>query len=209
MKMSARFSTPLLFGVAFTWIGISLFGWCTLFRHTFRPSITAEIAARSLCAQGLAQPSEAFQIVIFAHPFCPCTQATLDKLDESLTRFPAKTSIRVIFVIEGLERSSVEESSSIAFARRLPKVEVQFDDTGEAVLHWGARVSGEVFAFNRSGHCVFHGGLTSGRGHKGDSLGQKELERRAAGGCDEQYAGPVFGCALPSRTLLTDRGQEL
>jgi hypothetical protein len=139
-----------------------------------------------------------FHIVVFAHPCCPCTRATLQKLDESLTRIPRATSVSVVFVTAGLNAVEALSSPSVAYARRLPGVDVRFDETGEEARRFRATTSGEVFAFDRQGRCLFHGGVTTGRGHLGDSAGQRELERLASGVARETCIAPVFGCALPA-----------
>lgn len=179
------------------WIGSALWGWSALLEHTYRPAETADAVTDWPDAAWPTAPSASFQIVVFAHPFCPCTRATLQKLDESLTRLPDETRISVIFVTAGLKPAEVAGSSTVEFARRLPGVEVRFDETGDWAERFHARVSGEVFAFDRQGRRRFHGGVTTGRGHLGDAAGQELLERLALGVTEESSTAPVFGCALP------------
>jgi hypothetical protein len=175
------------------WLGAVLVSWNALLRHTYQTS--AEVNQSE--TRKSVSSSEKYRVIVFAHPFCPCTRATLNKLDESLTRFPAGVSIRVIFSTFGLPVSAVSSSAIVAQARRLKGVEVESDNSGTKASEFNAKVSGEVFAFNRQGSCVFHGGLTSGRGHQGESIGQRELELRVCENVNEPYIGPVFGCTLP------------
>lgn len=202
MKRSS-FHFLLRCGFIVAWIGVALFGWTELYRHTYEPSQnvlpTDDVVLQLDSDVELSKGR--FQIVVFAHPLCPCTHAALDMLNESLTRLPQDTAIRVVFVIKGLPGSAAADSKTVRFAKQLPGVEVQFDETGVAAAKYGARVSGEVFAFDKTGTCVFHGGLTSGRGHRGESTGQRELECRAAGNANNRYDGPVFGCRLPVTEL--------
>jgi hypothetical protein len=181
--------------------------WSYLLEHTYRPMPTAAGVTSwpdETCVLKSADSEVAagkFRIVVFAHPFCPCTRATLHKFDESLTRLPGNSAVSVVFVTAGLQMADVTGSDNVAYARRLPGVEVRFDHTGDESRRFGASVSGEVFAFNCRGCRVFHGGVTSGRGHEDASVGQQQLERLAGGFAEEAYTGPVFGCALPAGGL--------
>lgn len=178
------------------WIGAAILGWASLFQHTYQPATTAADPVTQWPDASLPASSDRYQIVIFAHPCCPCTRATLNKFDESLTRLPSNTSIQVIFTTVGLIPSAVAESPTVAFARQLKGVDVQFDETGDIARRFHATVSGEVFAFDRQGRRLFHGGVTAGRGHQGDSVGQQQLERLVCGESREAYSAPVFGCTL-------------
>src|SRR5262245_36753101 len=142
-----------IFGVA--WCCLAVLGWSVLLGHTYRPATSSggvtswpegDTYGASPCAA-----KGAFRIVVFAHPGCPCTRATLHKVDESLTRLPRTACVSVIFVTPGLKRTDICGSDTLAFARRLPGVEVRLDDTGAEARRFGATVSGEVFAFDGRG----------------------------------------------------------
>jgi len=203
-KRAWHFGARFWCGLGVVWCGLAILVWSFLLKHTYRPMPTAAGVTSWPDETGVLKSNDTqdavgrFRIVVFVHPLCPCTRATLHKFDESLTRLPGDTAVSVVFVIAGLKMSDVIDSDNVAFARRLPGVEVRFDATGDESRRFGASVSGEVFAFNRQGCRVFHGGVTSGRGHEDASVGQRHLERLAAGFADEAYTGPVFGCALPA-----------
>jgi hypothetical protein len=179
-------------------------GWMWLLEHAFRPTATRDFVAQWPCGARPVPAEADTRIIVFAHPYCPCTRATLDQLDQSLTRFPHNTFVRVVFTTAGLHGRDIAESGLVAFARRMPRVDVYLDETAEETLRFQARVSGEVLAFDRSGNCQFHGGLTSGRGHRGESTGQRQLERVAVGDSTAPFIGPVYCCVLPSGTVRTD-----
>ena len=94
--------------------------------------------------------------------------------------------------------SSTEASSTVHHARSLPHVKVRFDTTGEQAKHFGATVSGEVFALDPAGRLLFHGGLTPARGHQGDAAGQSALEQLSRGSVPAVTTAPIFGCRLPT-----------
>ena len=176
------------------WTCAFVFAWATLFDHAYTPAKTPHGTAPTLSIE----PSDSYRIVIFAHPFCPCTRATLNELDESLARLPRNTSVNVIFVSVGLN-ADASESSLVRLAREIRGVTVNFDETGHEAHRFGATVSGEAFAFNPAGQIVYHGGLTPGRGHQGDAMGQERLEQIIRGNSHELCIAPVYGCTLPRK----------
>ena len=180
--------------VSAVWLCVLFLLWGILLRHAFQPS---KVPAWPVMTTSLPA-SKTFRIVLFAHPCCPCTRATLEELNESLTRLPKDTSVSIVFVTAGLAESDVAGSPNVALARQLSGVQVRFDCTGEEARRLNATVSGEVFAFDRAGRLVFQGGLTPGRGHQGESAGQKRLEQLASGLAHEPCTAPVFGCHLPT-----------
>lgn len=190
------------------WIAIALFGWNSLLRHTYQPAGVEEGATNWPDADR-NPTSAAYTVVVFAHPLCPCTRATLNKLHESITRFPDDRRIEVIFATAGLDSADVADSFNVRTARRLEGVEVRFDETGEIVRRFGATVSGEVFAFDREGRRVFHGGITTGRGHEGDSTSQREFERRICGRASDAFSAPVYGCLLPLNPVVRESADPL
>jgi len=135
-------------------------------------------------------------MVLFAHPYCPCTKATLNELEESLARLPSDASVSVVFVTCRLSAPEVTDSDNVVLARGLSGITVRFDEDGHEAQSLGATVSGELFAFDASGCLVYHGGLTPARGHQGDAVGQAQLELIAHGKLAKCCAAPIFGCPL-------------
>lgn len=182
------------------WFGAAILGWSAMLQHTYQPQPTEKPASQWPKTK-LAVKTDGVRIVVFAHPFCPCTQATLNSLDESLSRLPSHTSLHIVFCTAGFDDQQVALSQTMAFARRIPQVDVYCDEDGEETRLFGAKVSGEVFAFDFHGRRVFHGGVTVGRGHRGESAGQKMLERLVLGQSVSVGSTRVFGCALPQQPI--------
>lgn len=172
----------------------------TLFAHAFVPS-DIRSGPRRWPAGGLSRSPERGHVVMFAHPGCPCTQASLTNLAELAEHWPGGFELTVIFVTHGLDSNAVPQSPGVRTARQMHATRVYFDDGREA-QRFGARVSGEVFAFDARGQTVFHGGLTAARGHVGDSDGLRQLERALTGSPGSVIEAPVFGCRLPRNDSL-------
>jgi hypothetical protein len=188
-----------LFAVAgLVWCASLATAWNQLYSHAYRPAKTDRVVDLWPQDTILGASSQRFRIVIFVHPLCPCTQATLEELDESLTRIPADVAVDAVAVTTGLSADEVESSRTVESLQRMPRVTLHLDASGREQRAFGAVVSGETFAFDREGRLAFHGGLTPARGHQGDSAGQKLLEELACGRRHAPCEAPVFGCRLPS-----------
>ena len=181
-------------GSGAVWLGVSLLVFGFLYRHTYQPSKIPTLPV----GDEAIETSSHFRIKLFAHPYCPCTRASLEQFGESLTRFPEDVQAEIIFVTAGLAESEIASSPLVSQARELHGAQVRLDATGEEANRWGATVSGEVLAFDARGHLVFRGGITPGRGHQGASTGQAELENIVNGRSPGPCATPVFGCHLPT-----------
>jgi hypothetical protein len=182
-------------GAALVWCALFAAAWQRLYSYAYRPEATG-LSVTSWPQDATCAPSSGFRLVVFIHPLCPCTQATLQELDESLARMPEGVVV-VVPVTAGLSESDVAASRLLAAVRNMPRVRLHVDPAGEERRRFGARVSGEVFAFDDRGRRMFHGGLTPGRGHQGDAPGQRQLEELARGARHEACESPMFGCLLP------------
>jgi hypothetical protein len=179
--------------VAALWAGGLVAAWGAMLDHAYQPAKTATAAPPPVSVA----PAPNYRVMLFAHPLCPCTRATLHELNETITRIAPQTRVQVVFVTAGLDPKSMERSALETLARELPNVDVQFDNTGDVARTYGATVSGEVIAFNPAGDLIFQGGITPARGHQGDALGQQQLEQLVMGKSNDFCAAPVYGCRLP------------
>lgn len=193
----------LVSGVAVAWCLAWGGSWYALSEHTYEGrQASASLAVWPANSQW-DRADGAYQLILFAHPFCPCTRASLSELAESLTRLPKSTAIRIVFATAGLPQSEVQDSDLVSMARRLPGAEVRFDEQSAEAMHFGATLSGETLVFDPHGRLIFHGGLTPGRGHQGDTAAQRQMERLVNGQTGPVCRCSVFGCRLsrPSESV--------
>ncbi len=135
-------------------------------------------------------------LVLFAHPHCPCTRASLEELDRILTRGLRPVRARVLFVRPGDFRPGWEQTALWRRAESIPGVEALADPDGAEARHFGARTSGHVLLFGADGRLLFSGGITGSRGHEGDNPGASAVRALLAGDSAARTTAPVFGCAL-------------
>lgn len=195
---SCGWRCALAVGLTVVWLGVSGYYWNLLFAHTYRSAAVG--AAVSTWPNDTPLPREAadLQVVLFAHPLCPCTRATLAELGEALARLPTKPAVSAVFVTAGLSPAAVAKSDTLASARRIPSVHIEIDGSGGLARQFGATISGEVLVFDRQGTRLYRGGLTAGRGHRGGSAALTLFEQILSGSAYQAVETPVFGCRLPA-----------
>lgn len=132
-------------------------------------------------------------IVVFAHPRCPCTHATVSELARALAVAPAARVEVRLFVPEGGE-AMWARTALWSRAEALHDTRVDVDIAGREAARFDARTSGLVLAYAPDGRQLFSGGITAGRGHEGDNAGRDALVAALHG--DRANRAAVYGCAL-------------
>ncbi len=140
--------------------------------------------------------SERPTLVMFLHPRCPCSAASIAQLDRVLSRYPGRFRTWVLIVKPAGVPKAWEEGANAEAARRLPDSTLLLDPAGELARQFGAQYSGTVQAFDHQGNRRFAGGITASRGHEGESLGSLALQDIGAGKVPGAESMPVFGCSL-------------
>lgn len=129
-------------------------------------------------------------LVMFAHPECPCTAASLAELTEIIAALAAPPRVIVAFTGDRDPTTSTNWQA----AGRIPGALRVHDAGGEARL-FGARTSGHVAVYDAGGTRRFTGGVTGSRGHVGDNIGRHAVLAALRGQPGETHH-LVFGCSL-------------
>jgi hypothetical protein len=137
-------------------------------------------------------------VLVFLHPLCPCSRATLHELDRVLSLlFPAAPhpDIHLLFV-RSAQTPEWNGGDLWRDATGVRGAVSQWDEGGREAARFRALTSGAVLLYGAHGNLLFQGGITGARGHEGDNLGASHLLAALETG---RRAGPlsqVFGCAL-------------
>jgi hypothetical protein len=145
----------------------------------------------------LIQPSrDRFTVVMFLHPHCPCSSASVSQLERLIARCGTAIDARAVLTVPPDAPIGWNETSLADRLKSIPHVKAETDFRGEEARRFGALTSGHVVAFDIRGRMVFSGGITGARGHEGDNAAMDALTKLIRG----QAAGPVraevFGCEL-------------
>lgn len=135
-------------------------------------------------------------LVMFAHPRCPCTRASLRELAIILAARPSFGRVYIAFQRPEDADAGWSDSMIVRQAAALSGVEVVWDVGGVAAASFGAKTSGHVLVYDEHGELSFSGGVTGLRGHDGWNLGRASVAALGDGSAPIVDRTAVFGCPL-------------
>jgi hypothetical protein len=135
-------------------------------------------------------------LVMFAHPRCPCTRASLGELAVLLAQCPGQIDAHVVFIRPTDTSANWEKTDLWRIASSIPGVTVCADNAGIEARRFGSETSGQTLLYDRSRALRFEGGITLSRGHAGDNPGRSALQELLREGHSDLAKTPVFGCSL-------------
>jgi hypothetical protein len=135
-------------------------------------------------------------LVVFAHPRCPCTRASLSELDRLLSNCQGQLTAQVWFIKPPGTSAEWTKTDLWRQATAIPGVTVHSDDDGVETRRFHAETSGYIVLYDPRGNLLFQGGITDSRGHEGDNEGRTALESLVQGKLFKQVRTPVYGCSL-------------
>jgi hypothetical protein len=142
-------------------------------------------------------------LLVFMHPRCPCSRASLGELNRLLTRCEGEVSTHVFFIQPKDSTADWTETALQKSAEAIPGVNVQLDPEGEEARRFGAESSGYVALYNSKGQLLFSGGITAARGHAGDNAGENTIVALLNGENTRLKQTPVFGCCLRNQCAIS------
>jgi hypothetical protein len=134
-------------------------------------------------------------LVIFIHPRCPCSSATLRELERLISECDSQLRTSVVFVEPPGTTDDWAATDLYRSALAITGVRVVLDRGAFETTRFGARTSGEALLYDAHGRLLFQGGITPARGHEGDSDGRAAIAEWV-GGRGTIRSSPVFGCSL-------------
>jgi hypothetical protein len=169
-------------------------GLSTLWSYEHVPGPSADAPARWPQSSRLPRPDGRPVLILALHPQCPCSRATVAELARLVAHTAAPFDIEALVVASPGFDEALIHSTLWKEAAAIPGVHVVRDTGGEA-HGFGARVSGQVLAYDGAGRLQFNGGITGSRGHEGDNPGRAAVEAMLAGR-RHPVSSYVFGCLL-------------
>lgn len=157
----------------------------------------------------LNRPKNKPVLLVFAHPRCSCSAATVGELDRLMLFLKDKVDVKVLFIQPEEKSPSWVQGSLWEKARAIPGVEVLADPNGKEIDLFAAKTSGQTLLYDTDGSLIFSGGITAARGHMGDSRGRAFIISWLDGKEKSNLITPVFGCALKKGALFQDSSERL
>ena len=183
-------------GLLAAWGVVVAIGMLLMGAYTARPGDPGSAPVRWPAGTGLRLDGRRPTLLIFLHPRCPCSRGSLAELATVLDRSGGRVSASAVLWRPRRDRESWVPSDLEAELTNQPGLTVAIDRGGEEARRFGVATSGHVLLYDARGERIFSGGITPGRGERGDNLGRAELLGRIAGTVEEGPEHPVFGCPL-------------
>lgn len=141
--------------------------------------------------------------ILFLHPKCPCSTASLHKFEQLLSHH-SDTRAYVLFIYPEGTDSSWQNTRLTQQAQKITNLIMVKDHSDNEMLLFKAATSGLVLTYDYGGDLTFAGGITPGRGHEGDSQGSDELDEILSNRDGRKLAvshSNVYGCPLKTANL--------
>ncbi len=193
---SVRVSRKRAIAAFAAWAIALAIGLGAMFRYETTAGATAAVPATWPVDSQLPRHPNRATVVLFAHPMCACTRASLRELAAIMTDERIDADAIVAFIHPESVGDRWDDSPSWTLADRVPHATRFVDHDGIEAARFGAMTSGQVAVYDATGALVFAGGITASRGHVGDNIGTRAVRARLAAAPDDHADHPVYGCPL-------------
>jgi hypothetical protein len=135
-------------------------------------------------------------LLMFVHPQCPCSQASVGELERLVASCPGQFRATVLFLKPDGTTDDWVKTGLWDRAEAIPGVTVLSDGDGNEARRFHAGTSGQTMLYDSEGTLLFNGGITPARGHSGDNAGSAAVASLLGHPLSSPVKTPVFGCAL-------------
>jgi hypothetical protein len=196
-----RWALGILLGAV--WIGALFFAHRTLLGYDYQAGTDAKAPVMWPRDAKVQRTGSLPTIVVFAHPKCPCTRATIEELAVLMAKVHGRATATVVFVRPDEFPAGWEKTDLWQSAARIPGVTAVSDPGAVEAGRFDAQASGQTMFYDAGGVLKFSGGITEFRGHAGDNAGQSALVSLALTGRADIDHASVYGCSLknPERAV--------
>jgi hypothetical protein len=186
------------------WLAGVAFGMHRLWTYESTPGTKAEAPAKWPGSGRIEPVAGRATLVMFIHPLCSCTRASLAELNSILQQSGERLTAWVLVLHPKGSTGEWEKSATWSAARGLQNVRVLIDADGVEAARFGAATSGQVVLYDAKGRLQFSGGITAARGHVGTNSGEQRVVSLVNTGVADHHEHPVFGCGLHDPNPRTD-----
>ena len=142
-------------------------------------------------------------MLVFVHPNCPCTRATVARILDTTLGARAKTGPAVVFVARPAADDDWRATWLLDSAARTPGSRIVSDDRMTETALFGVETSGHVLLYDSRGALLFDGGVTAGRGHRAPNAASDALSQAIVDNLSNTAKTAVFGCDIRNRRRTT------
>jgi hypothetical protein len=178
------------------WLSAVGFGLHKLWQYENDPGITESVPTRWPANSQIKPVPGQATLVMFAHPQCPCTRASVGELALLMARCQGRLTAYVLFFKPKDFPADWERSDLWDNAAAIPGVTALSDEDGLEAKRFHGPTSGHTILYNADGQLQFSGGITASRGHSGDNDGRSAIVSFLTEGAAERKETLTFGCSL-------------
>jgi hypothetical protein len=194
--MSTDRLRPVIVAAALMWLGVVGVGLGKLWGFAQTPGPAAAASESWPAASHIARDEHRPTLVVFAHPQCGCSRATVGELALLMAHAQGRVATRILFYRPSDADPGWERTDLWSSAAAISGVQVTSDEDGAEAMIFGAAVSGQALLYDVEGRLIFSGGITAARGHSGDNAGRSALVSLLTNDIASTTRTPVFGCFL-------------
>jgi hypothetical protein len=177
--------------------GLAVAGWFAyLYAYSNAPGQDGPAPVRWPADSTISHSLERSTLLMFVHPKCPCTRASLEELSRIIAHCQGRADFLCVFVRPAGLPQDWEKDELWRLASAIPQVRLIVDEGGREARQFGATTSGHVRLYDRNGVLLFGGGITGARSHAGDNAGASAVMDWLLKGHSECSKTFVFGCSL-------------
>jgi hypothetical protein len=193
-----RLKPPGLLLVTLTaiWLGVVGIGLSWMWEYETTPGEITKSPTHWPVESQIERSASCPTLIVFAHPRCPCTRASIRELELIMAHCNGRVDARVLFFKPTDSSAEWEKTDLWLSAEAIPGVKVHCDEDCSEAEKFCATTSGYSLLYNPNGQLLFSGGITGSRGHSGDNAGRSSIESLVMNGVTNQKRTFVFGCSL-------------
>lgn len=192
----SRASSRTIATLGVLWLVAVVSGMAVVLAYASASGAPATAPPRFPAETAVPRPAARALLVLFLHPRCPCSRATVSELAVLMARERASLDAVVLVLRPAGVDPGWERTDLWTAAERIPGVRVLVDEEGREARRFGARTSGQVLVYDANGTLVFSGGITAARGHEGDNAGRDDIQSLVETGRASGSHTQVYGCRL-------------
>jgi hypothetical protein len=193
--MNIEKERKFLVALSILWLVAVLAGMVYLIKYRDTPGASAP-QSNWPAESSIKLDDEHDTFVMFAHPRCPCSLASVSELSRLMTQAKGNLTAYVVFIKPQGMSIDWEKTELWSKASVIPGVHVLLDSDGVEAARFHGATSGQSMLYDPTGKLLFTGGITGSRGHEGDNDGRDAIISLLLKGEADRNQTPVFGCEL-------------
>jgi hypothetical protein len=179
------------------WLALIGIGMIPLLTYSITPGKAAHPKWEWPTGTHLELAKDSPTVIMFVHPKCSCSFASLKQLQRLGAAFENKAKFYMVFELPVGADPTWAQTDLWKEAQLTPVIKRVTDEQQMEARGFGSVTSGDTFVYGPQGQLLFHGGITASRGHDGYCKGYDAVLRILLDTQHSQVSRTkTFGCGL-------------